>query len=156
MPTYKNIRVAKRGGGTRLQRVQVLKNGKYKFVKNKKTGSKKTGSKKKGSKKKGSKKKRSVSTNKGSGKMAKKRSWITYARLGVYALAAGAEAIRLVSHYGVSKTAAVRISQSYTGRDHAGKLNIGSATQTYGPLAAVAVVDGIASKAGVYQRMGKL
>ena len=34
MPTYKNIRVPKRGGGTRLQRVQVLKSGKYKFVKN--------------------------------------------------------------------------------------------------------------------------
>lgn len=31
---YKNIRIPKRGGGTRLQRVQVLKSGKYKFVKN--------------------------------------------------------------------------------------------------------------------------
>lgn len=35
--TYKNIRVKKRGGGTRLQRVKVLKSGKYKFVKNKGT-----------------------------------------------------------------------------------------------------------------------
>ena len=34
MPTFKNIRIKKRGGGTRLQRVQVLKSGKYKFVKN--------------------------------------------------------------------------------------------------------------------------
>ena len=34
MATYKNIRIKKRGGGTRLQRVQVLKSGKYKFVKN--------------------------------------------------------------------------------------------------------------------------
>ena len=34
MPTYKNIRIKKRGGGTRLQRVQVLASGKYKFVKN--------------------------------------------------------------------------------------------------------------------------
>ena len=34
MPTYKNIRIPKRGGGTRLQRVQVLASGKYKFVKN--------------------------------------------------------------------------------------------------------------------------
>ena len=32
--TYKNIRIKKRGGGTRLQRVQVLASGKYKFVKN--------------------------------------------------------------------------------------------------------------------------
>jgi len=34
MPTYKDIRIKKRGGGTRLQRVQVLASGKYKFVKN--------------------------------------------------------------------------------------------------------------------------
>lgn len=34
MATYKNIRVKKRGGGTRLQRVKVLASGKYKFVKN--------------------------------------------------------------------------------------------------------------------------
>jgi hypothetical protein len=42
MPTFKNIRIKKRGGGTRLQRVQVLASGKYKFVKNlKKSASKK-------------------------------------------------------------------------------------------------------------------
>lgn len=52
MATYKNIRIKKRGGGTRLQRVQVLASGKYKFVKNisksstKTTTKKKTGSKK--------------------------------------------------------------------------------------------------------------
>ncbi|GAH95036.1 unnamed protein product [marine sediment metagenome] len=34
MPTFKNIRIKKRSGGTRLQRVQVLASGKYKFVKN--------------------------------------------------------------------------------------------------------------------------
>jgi len=32
---YKTIRIKKKGGGTRLQRVQVLPSGKYKFVKNK-------------------------------------------------------------------------------------------------------------------------
>lgn len=32
--SFKNIRIKKRGGGTRLQRVQVLKSGKFKFVKN--------------------------------------------------------------------------------------------------------------------------
>ena len=37
MAKYKNIRVKKRGGGTRLQRVKVLASGKYKFVKNPKT-----------------------------------------------------------------------------------------------------------------------
>jgi len=40
MPTYKNIRVpVGKTGKTRLQRVQVLANGKYKFVKNLKTAS---------------------------------------------------------------------------------------------------------------------
>jgi len=34
MVKYKNIRIRKPGGGTRLQRVKVLANGKYKFVKN--------------------------------------------------------------------------------------------------------------------------
>lgn len=34
MVTYKNIRIPMKGGKTRLQRVQVLASGKYKFVKN--------------------------------------------------------------------------------------------------------------------------
>ena len=38
--TYKNIRIKKKGGGTRLQRVKVLATGQYRFVKNLTTGSK--------------------------------------------------------------------------------------------------------------------
>lgn len=34
MAVTKTIRIKKRGGGTRLQRVEVLKSGKFKFVKN--------------------------------------------------------------------------------------------------------------------------
>lgn len=34
MATFKNIRIKKKGGGSRLQRVKVLKSGKFKFVKN--------------------------------------------------------------------------------------------------------------------------
>jgi len=34
MPTFKNIRIKMKNGKTRLQRVQVLASGKYKFVKN--------------------------------------------------------------------------------------------------------------------------
>jgi len=34
MPKYKNIRIKKKGGGTRTQRVRVLASGKYRFVKN--------------------------------------------------------------------------------------------------------------------------
>ena len=37
MPKFKNIRLKMKGGKTRMQRVQVLASGKYKFVKN--TGS---------------------------------------------------------------------------------------------------------------------
>jgi len=36
----KNIRIKKRGGGTRMQRVEVLKSGKFKFLKNIKTRAK--------------------------------------------------------------------------------------------------------------------
>lgn len=42
MVKYKNIRIPKRGGGSRLQRVQVLASGKYKFVKNPKSKSRST------------------------------------------------------------------------------------------------------------------
>jgi len=60
MPTYKNIRIKKRGGGTRLQRVQVLASGKYKFVKNLTKSSNKSTTKKKksGSKSMANKKRR--------------------------------------------------------------------------------------------------
>jgi len=34
MPTFKNIRIKMKNGKTRLQRVQVLASGKFKFVKN--------------------------------------------------------------------------------------------------------------------------
>lgn len=60
MATYKNIRMKKRGGGTRLQRVQVLASGKYKFVKNltkgKTSGKSSSKKSKKSSSKKGVKK----------------------------------------------------------------------------------------------------
>ena len=59
MATYKNIRIKKRGGGTRLQRVQVLASGKYKFVKNiSKSSTSKTTKKKSGSKKMATNRKR--------------------------------------------------------------------------------------------------
>lgn len=39
MAKFKNIRIKKRGGGTRFQKVKVLASGKYKFVKNPKSKS---------------------------------------------------------------------------------------------------------------------
>ncbi|GAH98209.1 unnamed protein product [marine sediment metagenome] len=45
MPTFKNIRIKMKNGKTRLQRVQVLASGKYKFVKNIVKGKGKTTSK---------------------------------------------------------------------------------------------------------------
>ena len=56
--TYKTITIKKRGGGTRKQRVMVLANGQYKFVKNTGSGA---GTTAKGSKKK-KKKSKSSST----------------------------------------------------------------------------------------------
>lgn len=67
MPTFKNIRIKKRGGGTRLQRVQVLASGKYKFVKN--LGSKAKKSVKKAKTRKRSASKKGKSMAKGNSKM---------------------------------------------------------------------------------------
>ncbi len=48
MPKFRNIRIKKPGGGTRIQRAQVLKSGRLKFVKNiKRGGGKKTAATKK-------------------------------------------------------------------------------------------------------------
>ena len=44
MPKFKTIRIKKPNGGTRMQKVQVLASGKYKFVKNN-TKTRKTGPK---------------------------------------------------------------------------------------------------------------
>ncbi len=46
MPKFRNIRIKKPGGGTRIQRAQVLKSGKLKFVKNIKRGGGKKAAKK--------------------------------------------------------------------------------------------------------------
>ncbi len=45
MPKFRNIKIKKPGGGTRMQRAQVLKSGKLKFVKNVKRGGKKAAKK---------------------------------------------------------------------------------------------------------------
>ena len=61
MVTFKNIRIKKPGGGTRLQRVKVLASGKYRFVKNKPAKSRSTKTKttkKRSVKRMGKKKKR--------------------------------------------------------------------------------------------------
>lgn len=68
MPTYKNIRIKMKNGKTRLQRVQVLASGKYKFVKNLPKGKSKTTKKLTTTRKRSSKKKVSNVGNKG-GKM---------------------------------------------------------------------------------------
>lgn len=119
-----------------------------------KAANKKGSTKKKTPKKKTTKSK--SSNKKGGHKTTKKRSWVTWARLGVYALAASAEAVRLVSFYGFTKMGAQRIGEAYTGREYGGKFSGDQAKQTYAPLAIVAVVDTIASKAGVYKRMSSL
>ncbi len=70
MPTFKNIRIKMKNGKTRLQRVQVLASGKYKFVKNTKSRSSKTSRPRKASKslKRRSSKSRNVRKT-GKGKM---------------------------------------------------------------------------------------
>ena len=115
----------------------------------KKSGSKKT-TKKKTTKKKGAKKPKKVI------RTTKNRSWVGWARLGVYILATGGEAIRVVGETGFTKQSAARIAMHYTARDDNTKLSWAQAGQTYGPLAVVAIADTVASKLGVYKRMGSL
>lgn len=67
MPTYKNIRMKKKGGGTRIQRVQVLASGKYKFVKN--IGSKASKKVKSVTRRRSASKKKASNMGKGNGKM---------------------------------------------------------------------------------------
>lgn len=56
MPTFKNIRIKMKNGKSRLQRVQVLASGKYKFVKNIGKRARATVSKVKGKKRRASSK----------------------------------------------------------------------------------------------------
>ncbi len=81
MPTFKNIRLKKRGGGTRLQRVMVLKSGKFRFVKNLKKGSSTRGNPK------NKKTKRSSNPKKGGNKRMGRKLTIPLALVG--GLAAG-------------------------------------------------------------------
>ena len=69
MPKFKNIRIKMKNGKSRLQRVQVLASGKYKFVKNKKSSASKSKSKKSKSRRK--RRSNPGKSSKG-GKMAKK------------------------------------------------------------------------------------
>jgi len=77
---FKNIKIKKKGGGTRMQRVQVLKSGKFKFVKNTKKGGgkkstkRKSTTRKKSTTKKKTTKKRTTTKSKGSGNVGKKTS----------------------------------------------------------------------------------
>lgn len=118
---------------------------------------KKSKSKSKSIKKKNTKKKPKKKTTKKKVKhVAKKRSWVGWARLGVYILAAGGQAIKIVAQKGMTKDAVSDIAMNYTGRRTDGTFDTHAAGIVYGPLAAVAVVDAAASKLGVYKRMGSL
>lgn len=105
MATFKNIRVpVGKTGKTRLQRVQVLATGQYKFVKNIKKSASKTG------KKSGAKK--SASKSKGGRKVGRKFT-IPIAVLG--GLFAGLAVPIAQAMNGASEEALKHITNNYTG-----------------------------------------
>jgi len=122
------------------------------YWKSKGTGKKKTTKKKTTKKKSGSKK----SKPKGSGKTAKNRSLLGYVRLGIYAVTIGSGAINAVARHGFTKEAAAEIGRRYSATDQSGRFSSNQAIETYSPPAIWATIDTIASKTGVYKRIGSL
>lgn len=115
-------------------------------------GSKKRRKSKSGSRKKTTKKRSVKKLGKKKGKKHKK-GIVSWLRGGVYVLAIAGDAISTLGHYGMNMNGLKHVAYHYTGRNDAGEFDTKFAVRTYAPLAAVATVDTVASKAGVYQRM---
>lgn len=110
MPTYKNIRVpVGKSGKTRLQRVQVLASGKYKFVKNIKRVASRTSPKKRTGKKSSSAGRRNVSKGKLFGSIS------GIGALEDLAVGLGAGAVLRAMGAGVNAVPTVRILQGFAG-----------------------------------------
>jgi len=160
MAKYKNIRIKKKGGGTRLQRVQVLASGKYKFVKN--TGTAKT-SKRKSTKRKSTKNKKTRGKRMAKSKKKKGNGFsITgLIRGGMYGGTLAAPSLIFYSQRikaGVPATEAVgETLLGLAGMHHdTGKFEFKRLQQRLGPFLVWSVIDFGLSKTGIWKRMGQL
>jgi len=148
--TFKNIRISKRGGGTRLQRVKVLASGKYKFVKNltkskSRTTKSKTKTKKRRKTNLARRKKR-----RGGGKSLQQQvfKWL---RIGAL-VAPGAIAL---TAEGTTHEKLTYVLAKYTGYEAWNrKFNFGQLIEGYAPfLATTLVTYGIPKIAGIIRRL---
>jgi len=147
--TFKNIRISKRGGGTRLQRVKVLASGKHKFVKNlikskSRTTKSKTKTTKRRTKKLGKKKKRR-------GGKSLQATIFKWMRVG--AIAAPGIAIAIQKKSGQAKIE--EAVEAYFGYNiPQQKMVWGSLLRGWGPfLAATLVTYGLPKLAGILRRI---
>jgi hypothetical protein len=124
MSKYKNIKIKKKGGGYRMQRVQVLASGKYKFVKNK-GSSKPMASKKKSPKRKYTKSKtgRKTTMARRKRKGSRKQGFVSLALNGAtLGIALAPLAMRAKNHLfaGDWEGFSQGVVQDYTGLTHDG------------------------------------
>lgn len=116
--------------------------------KKKKSGSK---SPKKKTKKKGTSKKKKTT---GGGRTTKKKTLLTYLRAGIYGITILMPAVQAVGRHGFTAAAAEETGRRYASVNPQGQFSINQAKATYTPILAWATIDTIASKAGVYRRIG--
>jgi hypothetical protein len=150
MATYKNIRIPKRGGGTRTQRVQVLKSGKYRFVKNLKSGVRKVASRIR------KKTKRRKTRTMARRKRRSRRSFLgsstifKFIRLGALI----APAIYRYNLAGGGAHGVRRAFESFAGIDHNGKFNTGILAASWLPFIMTNLVThGIGKLNGIIRRI---
>ncbi len=133
-PGTHTIRIKKPGGGTRLQRVNVLKSGKFKFIKNVKGGAKpkKTAAKPRGKTGRTSPKKQG-----GKPRMAKRKSSMVSRVINLALLAlVFARPLQILFDGGNVAGKLDRLLTGATAGFNKGGLDKGAALQFYGPVAA--------------------
>jgi len=153
---FKNIRIKKRGGGYRTQRVQVLASGKYKFVKNRGSKASKT---RKTSKRKNNPKRRNRMARKK--KSRRKRSFTIPVALtvgAVYGMVVppkeGGDSVLDLFMKGKFSTGIRMIGKHYLGIGPDRQFNVKHLGQGLVPLLIGIVVHKVASKLGINRKLG--
>jgi len=148
--TYKTITIKKKGGGTRKQRVKVLKSGKFKFVKNITRRARARKSRVSKPKRRRRILGRRRGKRRGGGKSISQQAmkWIRVAAL----VAPGAHA---AMSEGTNEQKITRAIRYYTGYElTTGEWKPGELSKGWGPyLAAIVMTYGIPKLAGIIRRM---
>ncbi len=135
-PGTHTIRIKKPGGGTRMQRVQVLKSGKFKFIKNVKGGAKPK-AKKAAAKPRGQARRTSPKKQGGTPRMARRKSSLPNRLVNVaLLLLAFARPIQLFLGNAPDFAVKAIVRESTFGLADGGKFNAQTGLQFYGPTIA--------------------